>query len=118
MAIRVDTLYPIGTDGQAFNPSTVYSAINSGAVYEVSNYSAIIIQVDCPLDASLAGTMTVQVSLDRNTWYDFPSGAVTYTSTGIKPAINVEGLRFVRVQYTTTSGTVEVMLTVCGVVNV
>ena len=30
---------------------------------------------------------------------------------------HVEGLRFVRVQYTTTNGTVEVMLTVCGVLN-
>jgi hypothetical protein len=118
MAIKVDVLYPTGTDGQGFNPSTVYSAINSGATYDVTGYSSIVVQVDCPVDAALAGTLTVQASLDNHNWYDFPAAAISYTTVGLKPAINVEGVRFVRVQFTTTSGTVEVMLTICGVLNV
>lgn len=119
MAIRVDILQPINTTGQnGGTVGTVYSAINSGAVYNVAGYSAIVVQVDTMLDAAMAGTVTLQASLDQVTWHNFPSGAITYAAVGIQSAVNVEGLRYVRVQYTTTSGTVEVMLTVTGVANV
>jgi hypothetical protein len=119
MAIRVDILTPINTTGQnGGTVGTVYSAINSGAVYSVAGYSSIVVQIDCVLDAAIAGTVTLQASLDAVTWHNFPSGAITYTAVGIQAAVNVEGLRYVRVQYTTLSGTVEVMLTVSGVANV
>ena len=65
--------------------------------------------------SAIAGTITLQVSLNGNTFFDVPGGAVTYTTTGVQQAVNIEGVRFVRYQVTTTSGTVEVMLTVTGV---
>ena len=119
MAIRVDILNPINTTGQNGGTiGTVYSAINSGAVYRVAGYSSIVIQIDTLADAAMAGTVTLQASLDAVTFHNFPSGAITYTAVGIQAAVNVEGLQYVRVQYTTLSGTVEVMLTVSGVANV
>jgi len=118
MAIRVDILTPNGSDGNAFNPTVMLSSIVSGYTYKVQGYSAIIAQIDAPIDAAAAGTITLQCSQDGCTFYNFPSGAITYTSTGIQASVNVEGLVFVRYQMTTTSGTVEYMLTVSGVANV
>jgi len=115
MPTVVSQLFPTNTDGQAFNPTTLYSANASGVVYKVEGYSSIVVQLDIPVDAAFAGTITLQISLDGNTFYDFPSGAVTYTSAGLKPALNVEGIRFVRLQFTTTSGTVEVLVNMTGV---
>jgi len=118
MAIRVDILTPNGTDGNAFNPTTLLSSISSGITYKVQGYSAVIAQIDTPVDAAAAGTITLQCSQDGYSWYNFPSGAITYTATGIQAAVNVEGLVFIRYQVTTISGTVEYMLTVSGVANV
>ncbi len=114
MAIRVDILTPVGFDG-AYNPVAISSAIASNVRYNVQGYSAVVLQIDTPNDAAAAGTLSLQCSLDGATWYDFPSGAITYTTAGVKPAVNVEGLVFVRVQVTTTSGTVEYSVTVAGV---
>jgi hypothetical protein len=118
MAVRVEILTPIGSDGNAFNPTTMLTSIPSGITYNVAGYSAIIAQIDTPVDTAAAGTVTLQCSLDGANFYDFPSGAITYTASGVQAAVNVEGLIFVRYQVTTTSGTVEYMLTVTGVANV
>ena len=118
MAIRVDILVPIGSDGPAFNPTAMLSSINSGITYKVQGYSAVVAQIDAPIDAAAAGTITLQCSQDGCSWYNFPAGAITYAATGIQAAVNVEGLVFIRYQVTTISGTVEYMLTVTGVANV
>lgn len=118
MAISVEILRPVGTDANAFNPTTMLTSIVSGITYNVAGYSAIVAQIDTPVDAAAAGTVTLQCSLDGCSWYNFPSGAITYTASGVQAAVNVEGLVFVRYQVTTTSGTVEYMLTVAGVRNV
>lgn len=118
MAIKVEILAPNGTDATAFNPTAMLSSIVSGLTYRVAGYSAVIAQIDTPVDAAAAGTITLQCSQDGCTFYNFPSGAIAYTATGIQAAVNVEGLVFIRYQVTTTSGTVEYMLTVTGVANV
>ncbi len=118
MGIRVDILTPQGDSGQAFNPTVMLSSIVSGYTYKVQGYSSVVAQIDAPIDAAAAGTITLQCSQDGCTFYNFPAGAITYTATGIQAAVNVEGLIFIRYQVTTTSGTVEYMLTVTGVANV
>lgn len=117
MAIQVDILPALG-DGTNFNPARMLSSISSGITYNVAGYSAIIAQIDAPIDSAIAGTVTLQCSQDGATFYNFPSGAITYTATGVQASVNVEGLVWVRYQVTTTSGTVELMLTVAGVRNV
>lgn len=114
MATEVDIL-AAQSDGTAFNPARLSSAISSGITYNVGGYSAIIAQIDTPLDSAAAGTITLQCSLDGANFYNFPSGAITYTTTGVQAAVNVEGLVYVRYQVTSTSGTVEYMVTVTGV---
>lgn len=111
----VDLLYPINTAHTGFDPSVMLSSISSGLTYNVTNYTKIVTQIDTPLDAALAGTISLQVSLNGNFFFDVPGGAVTYTATGVQQAVNIEGVRFVRYQITTTSGTVECNLTVTGV---
>lgn len=118
MAIRVDILTPVGSDGTAFNPTAMLSSIVSGLTYKVQGYSAVIAQIDTPIDAAAAGTITLQCSQDGCTFYNFPTGTITYTAAGVQAAVNVEGLAFIRYQITATSGTVEYMLTVTGVMNV
>ena len=118
MAIRVDILTPQGSNGQAFNPTTMLSSISSGITYKVQGYSSVVAQIDAPVDSAAAGAITLQCSQDGNTWYNFPAGAISYTATGVQAAVNVEGLAFIRYQITGTSGTVEYMLTVAGVMNV
>jgi len=118
MGIRVDILTPQGDSGQAFNPTVMLSSIVSGYTYKIQGYSAVVAQIDAPIDAAAAGTITLQCSQDGCTFYNFPAGAITYTATGVQAAVNVEGLVFIRYQVTATSGTVEYMLTVCGVANV
>jgi hypothetical protein len=118
MAIKVDILTPQGDSGQAFNPTVMLSSIVSGYTYKIQGYSAVIAQIDAPIDSAAAGTITLQCSQDGCTWYNFPSGAITYAATGVQASVNVEGLIFIRYQVTTTSGTVEYMLTVTGVANV
>ena len=111
----VDLLFPINTAHTGFDPAVMISSISSGLTYNVSGYTKIVTQIDAPIDAAIAGTITLQVSLNGNTFFDVPGGAVTYTATGVQQAVNIEGVRFVRYQVTTTSGTVELMLTVTGV---
>lgn len=118
MAIRVDILTANGANGAAFNPTAMLSSIVSGLTYKVQGYSAVIAQIDTPIDAAAAGTITLQCSQDGCTFHNFPSGAITYTAAGVQAAVNVEGLAFVRYQITATSGTVEYLLTVSGVMNV
>jgi len=117
MATRVDILAPRNTT-TAWNPAIIKTDISSGIEYEVIGYSAIIAQIDFPLDAAAAGTITLQCSQDGSNWYNFPGGAITYTAGGVQASVNVEGLRYVRYQVTTTSGTVEYLVTVLGVANV
>lgn len=111
----VDLLFPINTAHTGFDPAAMLTSITSGLTYNVSGYTKIVTQIDTPIDAALAGTISLQVSNNGNVFYDVPGGAVTYTSTGVQQAVNIEGVRFVRYQITTTSGTVECMLTVTGV---
>jgi hypothetical protein len=118
MATRVDLLFPINTSSPGFDPAVMLSSINSGLIYNVAGYTKIVAQIDTPLDAALAGTITVQCSQTGNTWYDIPGGPTTYTAAGVQQAINIEGLRFVRYQFTATSGTVEVAMTLTGVLDV
>jgi hypothetical protein len=120
MGIRVDILTPIGSDGPAFNPTQMLSSISSGITYKIQGYSAVIAQIDAPIDAAAAGTITLQCSQDGCSWYNLPGAGtpIEYTATGVQLAVNVEGLIFIRYQVTTTSGTVEYMLTVTGVANV
>lgn len=118
MAIRVDILTPVGSDGTAFNPTAMLSSIPSGLTYKVAGYSAVIAQIDAPVDAAAAGTITLQCSQDGCTYSNFPNGAITYTAVGVQAKVNVEGIVFIRYQVTATSGTVEYMLTVTGVMNV
>ena len=70
--------------------------VYGGITYKVQGYSAVIAQIDAPIDAAAAGTITLQCSQDGCTFYNFPSGAITYATTGIQAAVNVEGLVFVR----------------------
>jgi len=118
MAIQVDILAPTSPNYGPWNPAVMVSSIDSGVVFDVLGYSTIVAQIDTPLDAAAAGTITLQCSQDGNNWYAIPGGAVTYTAAGVQAAVNVEGLRFVRYQVTTTSGTVEYAVTVLGVRNV
>jgi len=111
----VDLLFPINTNTSGFDPAAMLTSISSGLVYNVSGYTKIVTQIDTPVDSAIAGTVTLQVSNNGNFWYDVPGGAVTYTATGVQQAVNIEGVRFVRYQVTTTSGTVELNLTVTGV---
>ena len=111
----VDLLFPVNTPHTGFDPAAMLTSITSGLTYNVSGYSTIVTQIDTPIDAALAGTITLQCSLNGNFFYDLPAGAVTYTATGVQQVVNVEGIRFVRYQITTTSGTVECNLTVTGI---
>jgi hypothetical protein len=113
MAIKVDILTPLGY--QDSSPVAISSAIASNVTFNVQGYSAVVLQIDTPNDAAAAGTLTLQCSQTGAAWHDFPAGAVSYTSAGVKAAVNVEGLVFVRVQVTTTSGTVEYAVTMTGV---
>ena len=114
MAIKVDILSPINDGGANFNPALFVSSIQGGLTYDVAGYSAIVSQLENPIDAAWAGTITLQCSLDGQTFFNFPT-AITYTANGVNQSVNVEGLRFVRYQVTTTSGTVEFRATVSGV---
>ena len=108
-------LTPINTpEGGTFNPSQVLSSINSGLVYDVLEYATIRAQIDFPLDASIAGTISVQGSNDGESWSAMPQGAIDYSSGGLKEPIYVAGIRYVRFQVTATSGSVEFRLTVTG----
>lgn len=118
MAIQVDILAARNQQGAPWNPAVIKSSISSGVEYEVLGYSTVVAQIDTPLDSAAAGTITLQCSQDGATWYDIPGGAVSYTTTGVKAAVNVEGLRYIRYQVTITSGTVEYFVTVLGVKNV
>jgi len=118
MAIKVDILLPQGDNGQAFNPTVMLSSIVSGITYKVQGYSSVVAQIDAPVDAAAAGTITLQCSQDGCTWYAFPGTSITYTATGVQAKVNVEGMIYIRYQVTATSGTVEYMLTVSGVMNV
>jgi len=117
MATRIDILAPVGQPSGTFNAATMLSSIASGLVYDVTGYARIVSQIDTPLDSALAGTVTLQCSLNGQTWYNIPSGAVSYTSSGVNQAVGVEGLRFVRFQFTATSGVVEIDLTVVGIAD-
>ena len=118
MATRIDILAPVGAPTSTWNPATMLSSIGSGLVYDVTGYARIVAQLDTPVDSALAGTVTLQCSLNGQFWYDIPSGAVSYTTSGVTQAVGVEGLRFIRYQVTTTSGTVELDLTVTGIMDV
>lgn len=118
MAIQVDILTPRNQQGGPWNPSVMVSSISSGVEFEVLGYSTVVAQIDTPLDSAAAGTITLQCSQDGLTWHPIPGGAVTYTASGVQAKVDVEGLRFIRYQVTTTSGAVEYMVTVTGVRNV
>lgn len=118
MAIRVDILAPIVSTSNTTEPGLMSSTVGSELPYSVLGYSAIIAQIDTPYAAALTGTITLQCSQNGVYWYNFPPGAITYTSNGVQAAVNVEGLAFVKFRVTATTGTVDVVLTVSGVANV
>ena len=118
MAIRVDILQPINSTSNSTEPGLMSSTVSSGLTYNVLGYSSIVAQIDTPYASALAGTVTLQCSQNGQYWYNFPSGAITYTTNGVQAAVNVEGLVFVKFAVTATTGTVDVQLTVTGVANV
>ena len=118
MPIRVDILQAISSTQNSTEQALMSSTVGSALLYRVQGYSAIIAQIDTPRASALAGTITLQCSQDGQTWYNFPSGAITYTTNGVQAAVNVEGLAYVKYAVTATTGTVDVLLTVGGVANV
>lgn len=101
MAIEVSGLKP-ERDGEDLASAELGDALE----FDVEGLDEVVVQL-----ANLEGlsawptslVVTLQCSLDRSAWSDFPSGAVPYNAFGVKAAVAVGGLSWVRVVVTTQS---------------
>lgn len=88
----LDNLQPV-LDLDTADDSVVY-AVPDGVDWIVAQLTALAAW-------TASAIVTLEISLDGQNWHNFPSGAVTYTASGITPILTITGVRFLRYRVST-----------------
>jgi len=66
-------------------------------------YDWVVFQLSTETAWTGGAILTVEISIDGVLWFDFPSVAITYSSTGVKLGITIIGVVLVRVRVSTAA---------------
>ena len=83
----------------------VLSTLGDHIDFELGGYDWIIAEMrDVGGNGWVTSTVKVLISNDRCNWFDFPTGAVTFTAAAIKDMIRITGVGYLRFVVGTAAG--------------
>lgn len=103
------------TDGAAKNGIDLDDSTASIVFAIPEGVDWIVAQLTAQAAWTASAIVTLEISLDGQNWSNFPSGAVTYTASGVAAILTVTGIRFIRYRVSTSQvGDATVYVTVNG----